>query len=168
MPPSREIVQIVDEENTELAAVSRKVMREQNLIHRASYILVFNKEGQLFIQRRTKSKDIYPGYWDVAAGGVVQAHESYEDSARRELQEELGITENHLAHCFDHYYEDANNKVWGRIYTCTNDGPFVLQPEEVEYGMFVPVGAALSMSKKEPFTPDGIEILKKFRNSTPV
>ena len=166
MPPAAEIIQIVDENNEELAALTRELMREQNLIHRASYILVFNKAKELFIHRRTLCKDIYPGYWDIAAGGVVLAGESYGDSARRELTEELGIKTNNLVHCFDHFYEDKNNRVWGRIYCCSYEGPFVLQKEEVEYGMFVPVQTALNMSKKEPFTPDGIEILNRLDHST--
>lgn len=157
-----EIIQIVDENNTEIAAVSRRLMREQNLIHRASYILVFNRAGDIFIQRRTRTKDIYPGCWDVAAGGVVLANESYEDSARRELQEELGIRENSLAYCFDHYYEDKDNRVWGRIFSCSHEGPFTLQAEEVEYGMFVPVQTALGMSRQDSFTPDGLQILNRF------
>jgi 8-oxo-dGTP pyrophosphatase MutT (NUDIX family) len=161
MCPADEIIHIVDENNTEIAAVSRKLMRQQNLIHRACYILVFNKDGALYIQRRTRSKDIYPGYWDVAAGGVVLANESYEDSARRELHEELGIYDNNLIFCFDHYYEDESNRVWGRVFRCAHDGPFVLQAEEVEYGMFVPVQTALGMSREESFTPDGLEILDR-------
>lgn len=154
-----EIIQIVDENNIEIAAVSRRLMRQQNLIHRASYILVFNMAGELFIQRRAMSKDIYPGCWDVAAGGVVLANESYEDSARRELHEELGICVKRLTYCFDHYYEDAGNRVWGRIFRCTHEGPFIPQAEEVEYGMFVPVRTALVMSRHDPFTPDGLQIL---------
>lgn len=165
MSPANEIIQIVDENNRELAAVSRSIMRAQNLIHRASYILVFNKARELYIQRRTMNKDIYPGYWDVAAGGVVLADENYDDSARRELREELGICHNNLTHCFDHYYEDVNNRVWGRIYNCTHEGPFVLQAEEVEYGMFVPVQTALGMSRQDPFTPDGLEILNRFEDA---
>ncbi|MCW5208454.1 NUDIX hydrolase, partial [Desulfobulbus sp. US2] len=70
--PGEEIVQIVDEHNRELGELPRRLMREQRLIHRASYILVFNAVGELFIQKRTTTKDVYPGYWDVAAGGVVQ------------------------------------------------------------------------------------------------
>ncbi|MCI5126495.1 MAG: NUDIX hydrolase, partial [Candidatus Electrothrix sp. AR5] len=71
--PGEEIVQIVDEHNRELGELPRRLMREQRLIHRASYILVFNAAGELFIQKRTTTKDVYPGSWDVAAGGVVQA-----------------------------------------------------------------------------------------------
>ena len=160
---SEEIVQIVDEQNEPCAAVSRKIMRRERLIHRASYILVFNRQGQLFLQRRTMTKDIYPGYWDVAAGGVVLAGESYEESARRELQEELGVPAKKLRHCFDHYYQDADNRVWGRIFSCTSEGPFTLQAEEVMYGQFYGVDEALALSHYEPFTPDGVEVLQRWQ-----
>lgn len=159
--PAEEIIQIVDKDNLEIAAVARGLMREQRLIHRASYILVFNGDGELFVQKRTMSKDIYPGYWDVAAGGVVLAGESYEESASRELGEELGVKGVKLQFLLDQYYEDEDNRVWGRIFTCTHDGPFRLQPEEVEYGRFMSPQIALDYSEIEPFTPDGIILLKK-------
>jgi len=156
-----EIVQIVDEHNNEIAAVSRRIMREQQLIHRASYILVFNQADELFVQQRTLTKDIYPGFYDIAAGGVVQAGESYEESARRELFEELGVADTPLDPCFDHYYADDNNRVWGRIFRCRHDGPFILQKEEVQDGAFMPVDRIFAMHTRENFTPDGIEILKR-------
>ena len=56
-------------------------MRTERLPHRCSYILVFNSRGELWVQKRTMIKDIYPGYWDPAAGGVMQVGESYEESA---------------------------------------------------------------------------------------
>ncbi len=159
--PAEEIIQIVDEDNREIAAIARGMMREQQLIHRACYILVFNGAGELFVQKRTMSKDIYPGYWDVAAGGVVLAGENYEESASRELAEELGVNGVKLEFLFDQYYEDEDNRVWGRIFTCTHEGPFSLQPEEVEYGRFMSPQIALDYSTIEPFTPDGIILLKK-------
>ena len=159
--PAEEIIQIVNENNREIAAIARHLMREQHLIHRASYILVFNAAGELFVQKRTMIKDIYPGYWDVAAGGVVLAGESYEESAERELSEELGVSGVKLDFLFDQYYEDQSNRVWGRIFTCTHEGPFTLQPEEVEYGRFMEPRIALDYSNSEPFTPDGLVLLKK-------
>jgi len=156
-----EIVSIVDEQNQELGELPRRLMREQRLIHRASYILVFNASGKLFIQKRTTTKDVYPGYWDVAAGGVVQAGETYEESAARELQEELGVGPLPLCALFDQYYEDQENRVWGRIFTCVHEGPFTLQAEEVEKGRFMDPYAALALSKSESFTPDGVLVLKK-------
>ena len=159
--PKDEIVQIVDEENTEIAAVSRRIMREQQLIHRACYILVFNQAGDLFVQKRTKTKDVYPGYYDVAAGGVVLTGESYEESAERELAEELGIEGVKLTPCFDNYFEDTVNKVWGRVFRCRHEGPFTLQEEEIESGGFMNVTQILDAADSQLFTPDGIEILRR-------
>jgi len=162
MNPADEIVLIVDERNQEVAQVSRRVMREGCLIHRACYILVFNRRQEIFVQRRTMSKDIYPGYLDVATGGVVLAGESYELSAKRELTEELGVRKAVLARHFDFYHEADNNRVWGRVFSCMAEGPFVLQPEEVEDGFFLGVDAVQLMAATEQFTPDGLMVLKRF------
>lgn len=161
--PEEELVQIVDQDNQELAAVRRSLMRSQQLIHRAAYIFVFNAAGELFLQKRTQNKDIYPGYWDVAAGGVVLAEESYEAAAERELAEELGLRKVKLERLFDHYYEDkeAGNRVWGRIFRCRSEGPFTLQAEEVESGLFLPPAKVLALAAQEPFTPDGLPLLRR-------
>lgn len=161
--PAAEIVQIVDRDNREVEGLPRHLMRSRGLIHRASYILVFNNQQELFVQKRTPTKDIYPGYRDVAAGGVVLAGESYEQSASRELAEELGVSGIPLRPLFDHYFEEAGNRVWGRIFRCCYEGPFTLQPEEVVSGCFMSVPQVLECSLREPFTPDGILILQKIQ-----
>jgi len=159
--PAEELVEIVDRDNTPIGAVTRRIMRQQNLIHRASYILVFNRQGQLFIQKRTATKDMYPGYWDLAAGGVVQTGETYLESAARELREELGVAGVKLKHLFDQYFEDEHNKVWGRIFSCVNNGPFTLQAEEIDYGRFIPLSEIEALHKSEPITPDGMALLRR-------
>ncbi len=82
----------VDEQDRLLGSLVRADLRERGLIGRGTYILLFNSLGELCVHRRTLSKAIYPGYWDVAAGGMVQADESYAASAARELEEELGVS----------------------------------------------------------------------------
>jgi isopentenyldiphosphate isomerase len=156
---AEELVEIVDRCNNPIGAVTRSIMRQQNLIHRATYILVFNRQGELFIQKRTQTKDIYPGYWDVAAGGVVQAQESYTESAERELREELGLTGCKLSPLFDKYFEDSRNRVWGRIFSCVSEGPFALQKEEIEHGRFISLNDIEALHQVEPVTPDGLELL---------
>lgn len=162
-----ELVAIVDEQNREAGLACRREMRTRNLIHRAAYILVFNRLGELFLQKRTATKDLYPSHYDIAAGGVVLAGESYDEAARRELAEELGLAGGELTARFDHYYADQANRVWGRIYSCVADGPFRLQAEEVASGMFLPVPEVLALSEREPFTPDGLEVLRIFLDLTP-
>jgi 8-oxo-dGTP pyrophosphatase MutT (NUDIX family) len=123
---------------------------------------VFNSNGRLYVQKRTPSKDIYPGYYDVAAGGVVAAGEAYEESARRELEEEMGIRDVSLTHLFDFFHRDAGNRVWGRAYSCVYDGDIILQQEEVESGSFRDLEAVLESSRYESYTPDGLYVLYRY------
>ena len=157
-----EIVTIVDEENNVVGSAPRSRMRVDGLPHRATYILVFNSEGLLFVQKRTTTKDIYPGYFDVATGGVVLSGESYETAALRELEEELGIQGVPLDAHFDFYHDLAGNRVWGRVYSCVYDGKMKLQEEEVESGAFHSIQEILEHSRNEPFTPDGIYVLHRY------
>jgi len=78
MGSANEIVAIVDRDNTLVGKANRSEMRSKGLPHRATYILVFNSVGWLFVQKRTTTKDIYPGCLDPAVGGVVLDGESYE------------------------------------------------------------------------------------------
>ncbi len=162
MMVQNEIVVIVDEKNNVIGAQTRSAMREQGLIHRAAYILVFNSSGKIFVQKRTLSKDVYPGYYDVAAGGVVLYGETYEESARRELAEELGIEGVVLTKLFDFFHADTNNRIWGRVYKCIYDGEMVLQEEEVESGSFRDLEAVIRNADDERFTPDGLYVLKRY------
>jgi 8-oxo-dGTP pyrophosphatase MutT (NUDIX family) len=128
-------------------------MRAGRLIHRATYVFVFGSDRRLYVQKRTPSKDMYPGHFDLAAGGVVLHGETYEESATRELKEELGIEGAPLRRHFDFYYEDSQNRIFGRVFSCIHDGPFVLQAEEVESGRFMPIDEARS-GAVAPLTPD--------------
>jgi 8-oxo-dGTP pyrophosphatase MutT (NUDIX family) len=166
MDPREEIVLIVDKDNRETGSAPRHEMRSKGMPHRACYILVFNSKGELFVQKRTTIKDIYPGYYDVASGGVVLAGESYDESARRELEEELGISNTVLTSHFIFFYDEDNNHVWGKVYSCIHDGELILQEEEVESGFFAAPDAVIALSKKEPFTPDGIHVLKRYLRET--
>jgi 8-oxo-dGTP pyrophosphatase MutT (NUDIX family) len=161
-----EVVTIVDENNRPVGAAPRWKMRAERLVHRAAYILVFDSSDRLFLQKRTPTKDVYPGCYDVAAGGVVLQEESYEQSARRELAEELGISNVEIRRHFDFYYADEHSRLWGRVYSCRFDGPMVLQPEEIESGAFRDIAEVLDMSTREPFTPDGLAVLKRVLKET--
>ena len=157
-----EIVTIVDEFNQVVGVAPRWRMRAEMLCHRATYILVFDHSDRIFLQKRTADKDIYPGYYDVAAGGVVLEGENYEESAKRELDEELGISGVELERHFDFFHQDDRSRVWGRVYSCCYDGEITLQPEEIESGEFRNIRQVLEMSTRDAFTPDGLHVLKKF------
>ena len=150
---SQEIVTVVDEENRPVAELPRHRVRSENLRHRATYIFVFDRRGRVLVQRRTATKDVYPGYYDLAAGGVVAAGESYEECAEREAAEELGIRGTDLVSKFGFYYEDEGNRCFGHVFTCVHDGPFTLQAEEVESVDFLTVDE-IAAGSVSPVTPD--------------
>lgn len=157
---SAEIVTLVDVNDHEIGAAPRARVRKEGLIHRVCYILVFNAEDQLLLQKRTSIKDLYPGYYDAAAGGVLLAGESYDVSAQRELQEELGISATMKTH-FDHYFDDGFNRYWGRVYSCRHEGPFKLQASEVQSVEFVDIAQILD-GQFSPLTSDTMEVLNKW------
>lgn len=157
-----EIVTLVNSDNHIIGQAPRSEVREKVLIHRVTYILVFNDAGQLLLQKRTPSKDLYPGHYDAAAGGVLTIGESYESSAARELSEELGIlTDTPLQAHFDHYFERPDNRCWGRVFSCTHNGPFVLQASEVQSVEFVTMEQVLN-GHFQPLTPDTESVLRRW------
>ena len=80
-----EMVDIVDEHDVVISTVSRHEMRQNRLCHRAVFIAVMDGAGRLLVHRRSPHKDVWPGWCDIAVGGVVSAGESYLAAAIREL-----------------------------------------------------------------------------------
>lgn len=70
---------------------TREVCHEKGLWHRAIYGFIFNEQGEVLLQKRSKTKKLWPGLWDVTAGGHVLAGEFGEQALIREVKEELGI-----------------------------------------------------------------------------
>lgn len=162
MNPADEIVALVDGRNHVIGATTRRAMRAKNLAHRSTYILVFNSQGQLYVQKRTTTKDVFPGYYDPATGGVVLSGESYEQSAVRELAEEMGIRDVPLTRLFDFYFSDPGTRVWGGVFSCTYDGLLTLQAEEVESVSLLTVDEIFQRAQVEPFTPDGLYVVQRY------
>jgi isopentenyldiphosphate isomerase len=157
-----ELVDIVDEEDRVVGQATRRETRERRLRHRSVYVLLFNTAGQLFVHRRTTTKDIYPGYHDIAFGGVVGAGEDFETAARRELGEEAGVTDARLRRVLGFRFDDEANHVNGVVYTATYDGPLRLQASEVEGGQWMDLDQVVDLSQREPICPDGIEALRLY------
>jgi isopentenyldiphosphate isomerase len=160
--PGDDLVDVVDHAGVVVRQATRREMRAHRLPHRSTYILVLNRRGELFIHLRTATKDVYPSSWDPCVGGVLVAGESFDDGAARELHEELGVTAP-LERLFPLRYEDAANVVHGMVYRTRHDGPFRLQPEEVVRGEFVPLDGVVARATQEPFCPDGLVVLARYR-----
>jgi len=158
MSAAEELVDVIDEAGNTVGVVTRRQMRQQRLPHRCTYVLVFNAAGELFIHLRTATKDVYPSRWDVCIGGVLAAGETFDQGARREIQEELGI-DAVAQPLFPILYADDATFAHGMAYRLVHEGPFRLQVEEIVRGEFVPVAEVLERIGRDPFCPDGVKVL---------
>ena len=132
---SDEIFDVVDESDRVIGREARAEVHRRGLLHRAVHVLVFNSRGEVFLQKRSMSKDTFPGAWDSSSSGHLCCGEEYDACAVRELQEEIGLTlERPPERLFkiDACAETDQEHVW--VYRCLSDGPLVLNPEEIESG----------------------------------
>jgi 16S rRNA (adenine1518-N6/adenine1519-N6)-dimethyltransferase len=89
-----EIFDVVDENDVPIGIATRAEVHAKNLIHRAVHVFVLNRNGDLYLQKRSRLKDMNPGVWDSSVSGHLDAGEDYLQAAVRELGEEIGITAN--------------------------------------------------------------------------
>lgn len=157
-----ELIAWVDEADQLLGSLPRAELRARGLIGRGTFILLFNMAGELCVHQRTLSKALYPGYWDVAAGGMVQVGESYAQSAARELAEELGVAGVTLHEHGRFLFEQPDNRLWCAVFSAHSDAPLRLQPEEVLQARFLALDAVLAATTQQPFCPDSLLALQHY------
>jgi isopentenyldiphosphate isomerase len=161
-PNSAEWVDVVDDDDRVVDRATRAEMRAGNLLHRAVYVFVLNTRGELFVHRRTATKDVYPGYCDLTIGGVVGAGEEYDAAAEREVAEELGVVGAPIVRLGDIRYADEGTRIFGMVYFTRHDGPFVLQAEEIASGGFVSLAQARLLAREERCCPDALAALAAY------
>lgn len=127
-----EELEIVDEEGRVIGRVLRsECHRNPALIHRTAHVLVFNAREALLLQKRSEDKDIQPGKWDTSVGGHLDVGETYEEAARREMAEELGIRDAPLLPLYDYPMRNEIESENVRTYLCTYDGLITPHPKEI-------------------------------------
>ncbi len=156
--------QVVDREDHALGCASRAKVHGDNLRHRAVHILIFNRKGEVYLQKRSRWKDRHPGHWDSSAAGHVNAGEQYDDAARRELQEELGVTAV-MKRVLKLPASQRTGQEFIWLYRARHDGPFQLARAEIETGEFFPpkIISAWIEARPEEFAPGFVECWRAFR-----
>lgn len=133
-----ELFDVVDENDRVVRQETRAEVHRQRLLHRAIHVLVFDRAGRIFLQKRSMAKDSEPGRWAASCSGHVDAGEDYDEAAVRELAEEIGvrITEPpsrwlRASPCRETGWEF----VW--VYRLEHEGPFTLHPAEIDDGRWI-------------------------------
>lgn len=157
MGSDREPVEVLDADGRPLGVVARAEMRRHNLRHRAVYVLVQDGQGRLLVHRRADWKDVWPGRWDVAFGGVAAVGEPPAETARRELAEEAGV-EAPLKPLGSGAYEDAEVRVLGDVFLARSEGPFTFADGEVVETAWVPAVELAAWLATHRTCPDSVAI----------
>jgi len=133
MKEKTELLEIVDREGKVIGIAPRfQIHGNPSLMHRVIHILVFNKKGELLLQKRSMDKDVAPGKWDTSVGGHVDPGEELLAAAAREMKEELGISacKPQLLYTYTHSNSYETELVY--TYSCIYDGEVSFNRQEID------------------------------------
>lgn len=153
------MVDIVDADDNVIDTVTRRRMRAEVLRHRAVYIAVQGSDGRLLVHQRSFAKDVRPGAWDIAVGGVVGAGESYDEAARREMAEEIGVAGVVPVPIGGGTFGDEHYELIGRSYHVVHDGPFTFADGEVIDAMWVDAAGLQRLLDEHDVVSDSVALL---------
>ena len=88
-----EMLDIFDINGNYLGERSRDFCHKDNpgVYHKAVLVWFKNSDGEILVTKRGMNKKQYPGKWEMAAAGHVDAGEEPIQTCLREVKEELGI-----------------------------------------------------------------------------
>ena len=145
----KEYLDIVDENGQPTGEiVDRETAHAKGILHRTSHVWIARKrdgKAQILLQKRAMHKSSFPGCYDISSAGHIPAGDSYEVSAMRELEEELGVKvdEKELIYCGDRkviwddvfFGKEFHDRQISRVFLLWLDREepdFTIQEEEVD------------------------------------
>lgn len=161
-----EMVPVVEENGLVVGQSLRKNVHDgSKLIHPVVHLHIVNREGCLYIQKRSMRKDLLPGCWDTAVGGHVDYGESLEEALYREASEELGFKEFNPIYLKSYVWESLREKELVNVFAAV--GNFTLHPDhdEVEEGRYWNMSEIESGLGRGLFTPNFEQEFRSIKNT---
>jgi 16S rRNA (adenine1518-N6/adenine1519-N6)-dimethyltransferase len=155
---------VVDKGDRIFGYARRAEVHGNNLCHRAVHILILNQAGEVYLQQRSRWKDRHPWKWDSSAAGHVTAGENYDETARRELKEELGL-DVPLEKIFSLNASSRTDHEFILGYTAVISTDPAPNKSEIERGAFFPSAVIDGWTSARPadFAPGFLECWKAYR-----
>jgi isopentenyldiphosphate isomerase len=154
--PSDEIFPIVDEDGNTIGKAPRSECHngKSMLLHPVVHLHLFNSKGDLFLQKRSPTKDIQPGKWDTSVGGHVDLGEKTKTALLREAFEELGLTGFEPEFLGRYIWKSIREKELVNSYSTKSDSPPVINKDEIDEGRFWTIKEISDSLGKDLFTPN--------------
>ncbi len=95
--PGSELLPVVERSGLVIGAALRSACHagpdsgSPRLLHPVVHLHIIDRQGRICLQKRSRNKDLLPGYWDTAVGGHVCYGESIPEALVREAGEELDL-----------------------------------------------------------------------------
>jgi isopentenyldiphosphate isomerase len=118
-----------------------------------------SEKGDILVHKRAETKDIWPGWWDVAVGGVVSPGETWVDAAVRELHEELGIEGGALEFLGIGAYRDSDVQLVAATFLCRTEDPFAFADGEITEAHWVSQAEIPVWLQGKQFLPDSVALV---------
>lgn len=151
-----EQIQIVDASNKVIGTKLFKNLTDADT-WRIICVWIENSRGQVLLQQRSYKKKLGPGLWTCAVEGTVEDNDSYEETAKREIAEEIGLTKFSLVPAKCLLFKTYFGSRFAQGYTVTCDWPlerFVPQASEVEQLAWVDRNQVIAdLQAKDPKYP---------------
>lgn len=142
---------------------------DPKLLHSVIHVHIVNSQSNLFLQKRSPDKDLYPNRWDTAIGGHVRSGETIEHAMHREAEEELGISMADFKPLYRYVHKNDYESELVHGFYLLDDGPFHINRKEISDGRFWKIEEIEKNLGNGVFTPNFEEefgLLKKiiFKN----
>ncbi|MDI6801793.1 MAG: NUDIX domain-containing protein [Thermodesulfovibrionales bacterium] len=126
-------MEIVDRHGNTIGLAPRsEIHGNPSLLHKVVHVLVFNENGDLLLQKRSMNKDVAAGKWDTSVGGHISPEEDLIESAKREMEEELGIISDSIKFLYSYIHSNPYESELVYTHSCIHNGPFAFNKEEID------------------------------------
>lgn len=133
MKEQDELLEILTIEGKVIKTLPRSdIHGNPSLVHRVVHVLIFNSREELFLQKRSMNKDVAPGKWDTSVGGHVMSGETLDEAVKREMKEELGITECKTDFLYSYTHSNPYETELVYTYSCHYNGKISFNPIEID------------------------------------
>lgn len=155
MDNGKEIFPIVNEDGIVIGKVQRSVAHNgSKILHPVVHLHVFSPDGKIYLQKRPEWKDVQPGKWDTAVGGHVDFGEDIATAFKREIKEELGISECESVFLGSYVFESDIERELVYVHKTVFSGTLNPNRNELSDGRFWSMDEIKANIGKGVFTPN--------------
>lgn len=161
---AEELFDVVDLQDCVMEVLPRSEVHRRKLLHRAVHVFVFRSDGAMLIHKRSATKEEFPSVWTSSCSGHVSAGETYDETAPREMFEELGIEAAVTpVRKFDACPETSHE--FTMLYTARSDDPILPDAQEMTEIQWMKPGEIDEWIRRAPqeFSPAFLLLFKAFR-----